>query len=268
VNQVMGDRIMALLGARWPTRTMRCARAMRRSGCRSRSDGTPRGRAGAWRDRPYPRRPELGEVIVPAPLGSVSTWTTRPSPTTHLAARMEQLAEAGSIPSAQPRWSWRKATSRSIGRPPAREGLPAMWRSMSSSAPGSYAPGCTPPPARGLTALVGRDNELDQLRQPERAQAGHGPSRRDCRRARSAVRLHWSSPHSHRARGWLILEMAQFLRQGTAYLPVRRSSQAYFQSGARRDAKIGEGAGKVLSLDRALEPPCRRCCRSSRFGRG
>jgi class 3 adenylate cyclase len=36
VNQVMGDGIMALFGAPWPTRTTRCGRAMRRCGCRSR----------------------------------------------------------------------------------------------------------------------------------------------------------------------------------------------------------------------------------------
>ena len=36
VNQVMGDGIMASSARRWPTRIMRCGRAMRRCGCRSR----------------------------------------------------------------------------------------------------------------------------------------------------------------------------------------------------------------------------------------
>jgi class 3 adenylate cyclase len=35
VNQVMGDGIMALFGAPWPTRITRCGLAMRRFGCRS-----------------------------------------------------------------------------------------------------------------------------------------------------------------------------------------------------------------------------------------
>jgi len=65
--------------------------------------------------------------------------------------------------------------------------------------------------ARGRSRLdpfVGRESELDQLRQAlERARAGHG-------QAVAVVgepgvgksRLYWEFSHSHRAHDWLILE--------------------------------------------------------------
>jgi tetratricopeptide (TPR) repeat protein len=113
--------------------------------------------------------------------------------------------------------------------------------------------------ARGLTRFVGRASEVDQLRQAlERAQAGHG-------QVVAVVgepgvgksRLYWEFTHSHRAQGWLTLESGSVsYGKATAYLPVIDLLKAYFHIEARDDTRtIRERVtGKVLSLDRALEP--------------
>ena len=113
--------------------------------------------------------------------------------------------------------------------------------------------------ARGLTRFVGRDSELDQLRQAlERAQAGHG-------QVVAVVgepgvgksRLYWEFTHSHRAHGWLILESGSVsYGKATAYLPVIDLLKAYFHIEGRDETRTirEKVTGKVLSLDRALEP--------------
>ncbi|MBI4638509.1 MAG: AAA family ATPase, partial [Candidatus Rokubacteria bacterium] len=113
--------------------------------------------------------------------------------------------------------------------------------------------------ARGLTRFVGRDTELEQLRQAlERARTGHG-------QVVAVVgepgvgksRLYWEFTHSHRTQGWLIVESgAVSYGKASAYLPVIDLLRAYFQIEARDDGRrIREKVtGKLLSLDRALEP--------------
>ena len=113
--------------------------------------------------------------------------------------------------------------------------------------------------ARGLTRFVGRDAELEQLRQAlERAGAGHGQVVAvvgDPGVGKS--RLFWEFTHSHRTQGWLIVESSSVsYGKATAFLPLIELLRAYFQIEARDDArKIREKVtGKLLSLDRALEP--------------
>jgi hypothetical protein len=112
---------------------------------------------------------------------------------------------------------------------------------------------------RGLAQFVGRESELDQLRQAlERARAGHG-------QVVAVVgepgvgksRLFWEFSHSDRAEGWLILESGSVsYGKATNYLPIIELLRAYFQIESADDArKIGEKVtGKLLSLDRQLEP--------------
>jgi len=116
-----------------------------------------------------------------------------------------------------------------------------------------------PAVTRGLTRFVGRDSELDHLRQAlERVGAGRG-------QVVAVVgepgvgksRLYWEFTHSHWAQGSLILESSSVsYGKGTAYLPVIDLLKAYFQIEGRDETrKIREKvAGKVLSLDRAFEP--------------
>jgi hypothetical protein len=112
--------------------------------------------------------------------------------------------------------------------------------------------------ARGLTRFVGRDGELDQLRQAlERARSGHG-------QVVAVVgepgvgksRLYWEFTHSYRTQGWLIVESRSVsYGKATAFLPIIELLRVYFQIEAGDEARqIREKiTGKLLSLDRALE---------------
>ena len=70
-------------------------------------------------------------------------------------------------------------------------------------------------------------------------------------------RLYWEFIHSHRTHGWLVLESGSAsYGKATPYLPVIDLLRAYFQSEPRDEPrKLREKVtGKLLSLDRALEP--------------
>jgi predicted ATPase len=110
---------------------------------------------------------------------------------------------------------------------------------------------------RGLTRFVGRNTELEQLRDAlDRAGQGHGQL--------VAVvgepgvgksRLFWELTHSHRVHGWLIVQSASVSHgKATAYLPVIDLLRGYFGVDSRDDARrIREKVmGKVLALTPAL----------------
>src|SRR5262249_17247640 len=112
---------------------------------------------------------------------------------------------------------------------------------------------------RGLTRFVGRDAELEQLRDAlARANLGHG-------QVVAVVgepgvgksRLFWELLHSHRVHGWLIVQAASVsYGKATAYLPVIELLRGYFEIESRDDPrKIREKVtGKVLTLASALAP--------------
>src|SRR4029077_18135014 len=94
--------------------------------------------------------------------------------------------------------------------------------------------------ARGLTRFVGRDGELDQLRQAlDPAQAGHGQVVAVVGEPGVAKsRLYWEFTHSHRAHGWLIVEASSVsYGKATAYLPVIDLLKAYFHLEGRDDTR-------------------------------
>src|SRR5213075_1013289 len=113
--------------------------------------------------------------------------------------------------------------------------------------------------ARGFTRFVGREAELELLRQTlERAGEGHGqivalvgePGV-------GKSRLTWEFTHSHRAQGWLVLESGSVsYGKATSYLPVIDLLKTYCGVEARDDQRrIREKVvGKLLSLDPALQP--------------
>src|SRR5712691_10066529 len=261
VNEVMGDRIMALFGAplahedhavRACYAALRMQESVRRyaEGARREHGVTVRIRVGL----------NSGEVVVRAIGSDLHMDYTAVGQTTHLAARMEQLAEPGSIllSPATMELAEGYVEVKPVGPLPVK-GLPAPVEVYELVGAGVVRSRLHAAAARGLTRFVGRDNELDQLRQAmERAQAGHG-------QVVAVVgepgvgksRLHWEFTHSHRARGWLILESGSVsYDKGTAHLPVIDLLKAYFHIEGRDETrKIREKvAGKVLSLDRALEP--------------
>ena len=180
--------------------------------------------------------------------------------TTHLAARMEQLAAPGTVLLApttlQLAEGYVQVTSRG---PVAVRGLPEPVEVYEIVGPGAVRSRLHAAAARGLTRFVGRALEVDALRQAlERAQAGAGQI--------VAVvgepgvgksRLYWEFTRSHRVQGWRILEGGSVsYGRTTAYLPVIDLLKAYFQIEARDDTRTirEKVTGKVLSLDRALEP--------------
>jgi predicted ATPase len=113
--------------------------------------------------------------------------------------------------------------------------------------------------ARGLTRFVGRDTEMSTLhRALELMRQGHG-------QVVAVVgepgigksRLFWEFTHSHHTLGSLILESASVSHgKATAYLPLADLLREYFQIERRDDARHAAEklTGKVLMLDRALEP--------------
>src|SRR4030095_2193476 len=180
--------------------------------------------------------------------------------TTHLAARMEQLAAPGTVLLAPTTLQLAEGYLQVTARGPvAVRGLPEPIEVYEIVGPGAVRSRLHAAAARGLTRFVGRDREIDQLRRAlEQAQGGHGQM--------VAVlgepgvgksRLYWEFMHSHRMHGWRLLESGSVsYGKTTASLPVVDLLKAYFQIGPRDDTRtIREKViGRVLSLDRALEP--------------
>jgi predicted ATPase len=113
--------------------------------------------------------------------------------------------------------------------------------------------------AQGLTRFVGRQTELEALRQAfEKARMGHGQV--------AAVigefgvgksRLFWEFPQSLRTHGWLVLESRSVsYGKATQFLPVIELLKAYFQLEGRDDARrIRDKVTVHLQmLDAALAP--------------
>jgi tetratricopeptide (TPR) repeat protein len=112
--------------------------------------------------------------------------------------------------------------------------------------------------ARGLTRFVGREAEVDQLRQAlEQAAAGRGQI--------VAVvgepgvgksRLFYEFVHSHRTQGWLVLESSSVsYGKATRYLPLIDLLKGYFKISDRDDTRgiRAKVTGNVLTLDEALK---------------
>jgi class 3 adenylate cyclase/tetratricopeptide (TPR) repeat protein len=260
VNQVMGDGIMALFGAplahedhavRACYAALRMQQTVMRYGDEvQRSHGVPiQIRVGL----------NSGEVVVRSVANDLHVDYTAVGQTTHLAARMEQTAKAGSILAtgdtvklvegyvrAEPIGAVNvKGLSKPVeayeivGAGPVRTRMQAIAR-------------------RGLTRFVGRDTELQTLGNSlEKAAAGNGQI--------VAVigepgvgksRLLWEFTHSPETRGWLILESAAVsYGQTTAYLPIVELLRAYFKIQDWDDRRqIRERmTGKLLTLDKTLD---------------
>ena len=178
--------------------------------------------------------------------------------TTHLAARMEQLARPGTslltpdtlrLVEGYVRFArWARADQ---GAARSRRGV-RVGRSRSGPLPASAAA------ARGLTRFVGREEDLEQLRQAlARASAGHGQIVAIVGEPGvGKSRLVWEVTHSPRTHGWLVSQAGSVsYGKATPYLPVVDLLKTYFEVDDRDDArKIRERVtGKLLALDEALK---------------
>jgi class 3 adenylate cyclase/tetratricopeptide (TPR) repeat protein len=260
VNQVLGDGIMALFGAPiahedHALRACYAALAMQ-AVMRSYTEDMRRTRGlELW------MRVGLnsGEVVVRAIGNDLHMEYSAVGETTHLAARMEQLATPGSsrLTAATLRLVEGLVQVTALGPVPVK-GLVEPVEVFELAGAGPARTRLQAFAVRGLTPFVGRQAELAALHGAlEQAGAGHGQV--------VAVigepgvgksRLFAEFLASPRTEGWRILETHTVsYGQATPYLPIRDLLKAYFQLDDRDDERaIREKVDKCLTLDVALQP--------------
>ena len=261
VNQVMGDGIMALFGAPLAqedhaVRACYAALVMQES--------VRRYAAEVQRTQGIPLHIRVGlnsgEVVVRSVSSDLQIDYSAVGQTTHLAARMEQTAMPGSILMAE-------ATLRlAEGYIQVKPIGPVTVKGLSDPLEVYEVVGASPlrrrldvGALRGLSRFVGRKPELEILGQAlEKARAGHGQVVAVVGEAGvGKSRLFREFTHSHRTNGWLILESATASYGKTnSYLPIIELLKEYFRIEDRDEARLirEKVTGKLLSLDRALEP--------------
>jgi class 3 adenylate cyclase/tetratricopeptide (TPR) repeat protein len=260
VNQVMGDGIMALFGAPiahedHAVRACYAALAMQ-AAVKHYAEEVQR-----TRGVPLQIRVGLntGEVVVRSIGSDLHMDYTAVGQTTHLAARMEQMAMPGStlIAPETLRQAEGYVQVKALG-PMQIKGVSARLEVYEVVGVGLTRTRLQAAAVRGLTRFVGRDAELDQLRHAlEGAATGHG-------QVVALVgepgvgksRLVYEFTRSHRTQGWLILESSSVsYGKATAYLPVLDLLKGYCRIDHRDDARTRRAkvTGQVLTLDEALQ---------------
>jgi tetratricopeptide (TPR) repeat protein len=201
-----------------------------------------------------------GEVVVRAIGSDLHMDYTAVGQTTHLAARMEQLASPGTtlLTADTLRQAEGYIEVRPLGAMPVK-GLPTPVEAYELTGAGPRRSRLSAAAARGLTRFVGRDAELEQLREAlARVAQGHGQVVAIVGEPGvGKSRLVWEVTHSHRTHGWLSLEAASVsYGKATPYLPLVGLLRGYFQVGDRDEPRAirEKVTGKLLTLDRALEP--------------
>ena len=261
VNQVMGDGIMALFGAPLAHEdhaVRACYAALRmKESLKRYADDTRRSHGVEVQIRVGLNS---GEVVVRSVGSDLRMDYTAVGQTTHLAARMEQLAPPGTVrlTSETVRLAEGYVEVRSLGPIPVK-GLPDPIELFELTGAGTARTRLQAAALRGLTRFVGRDAEVEHLRRVlGQASAGRGQVVAIVGEAGvGKSRLTYEFTHSHRVQDWLILE-APSLSYGkaTSYLPVIDLLKGYFKIGDRdHHREMREKVlGRVLGLDRALEP--------------
>jgi class 3 adenylate cyclase/tetratricopeptide (TPR) repeat protein len=266
VNQVMGDGIMALFGApiaHEEHAVRACYAALRMQ------ESVKAYAADVQRTQGVPLHIRVGlnagEVVVRTIGSDLRMDYTAVGQTTHLAARMEQMSMPGSILITPAVLALVEGyvQIKPLG-PVAIKGLSKPLEVYDVTGAGPVRTRLQAAAARGLTRFVGRDSELDQLCQAlELAGADHGQVMAIVGEPGvGKSRLVYEFTRSHRTHGWLLLESRSVsYGKATPYLLVHDLLKAYFQIEARDDGRrIREKVtGKLLTLDRALEPILPAC---------
>ena len=261
VNQVLGDGIMALFGA--PLAHENHAVRACYAALRMQEDV---GRYGDEMQRalgvPIQIRVGLnsGEVVVGSIGSDLRMEYSAVGQTTHLAARMEQMAKPASVllTADTLRLAEGYVQARPLGPVPVR-GLtdPVEVFELLSATP--VRTRLQVAAARGLTSLVGRQAELGLLRQAlDLAQNGRGQVVALVGEAGvGKSRLAWELARSHRTRDWLVLEgSAPSYGKATTWLPVIELLRTYFRIEGGDDPRTVREKliGRLLALDEALRP--------------
>jgi len=260
VNQVLGDGIMALFGAPIAHED----HALRACYAALALQSTIRPYAEEVR-RTHGLLLQLrvglnsGEVVVRAIGNDLHTDYSAVGQHTHLAARMEQLATPGSIllTAATLRLVEGLVRVHALGPMPVKGltdpvevfelvGASALrWRFQAAA-------------ARGLTRFVGRQAELEVLRQAlTQAGAGHGQVVAMVGEAGvGKSRLAYEFTHAHHTPGWLLLESASVsYGKATAYFPVVDLLKRYCHIDDSDEPRTvrAKVTGQVLTLDASLQ---------------
>src|SRR5262245_62139950 len=261
VNQVMGDGIMALFGAPLAHEdhaVRACYAALRMQ------ESVKRYAEGVRRTEGIPIQIRVGlnsgEVVVRSIGSDLKMDYTAVGQTTHLAARMEQMATPGSVLMTPEALGLAEGFIQVKPLGPARvKGISARVEAYEINGAGAARTRSQAAAARGLTRFVGRDAEMETLRQTlDQARAGRGQVVAIVGEAGvGKSRLYYEFTHSHRVTDWLIIESGSVsYGKATPYLPLIDLLKTYFKIHDRDNQReIREKVtGKLLTLDKSLEP--------------
>jgi class 3 adenylate cyclase/tetratricopeptide (TPR) repeat protein len=260
VNQVLGDGIMALFGAPiahedHALRACYAALAMQ-AAMRSYTEDVRRTRGLELRMRVGLNS---GEVVVRAIGNDLHMDYSAVGETTHLAARMEQLATPGSsrLTAATLRLVEGLVQVAALGPVPVK-GLDDLVEVFELLGASGLRRRLQAAAVRGLTPFVGRQQELEALHQAlARAKTGHGQVVALVGEAGvGKSRLVHECVHSYRLRDWRVLESASVsYGKATLYFPIIDLLKRYCHVDDGDDARTirAKVTGQVLILDETLQ---------------
>jgi class 3 adenylate cyclase/tetratricopeptide (TPR) repeat protein len=260
VNQVLGDGIMALFGAPIAhedhgLRACYAALAMQAA----MQDYTEEVRRAHGLELRIRVGLNAGEVVVRTIGNDLHMDYSAVGQTTHLAARMEQLAPPGSIRLTAGTLRLVEGLVRvnALGPIPVKGLLePVEVFELTGASAGRRR--LQAAVARGLTRFVGREREIEALGQAlEVADVGHGQVVAVVGEAGvGKSRLVYEFVHSHRTQGWRVLEAASVsYGKATPYFPVVDLLKRYVHVEDDDDARTirAKVTGALLTLDEALQ---------------
>src|SRR5712692_4889516 len=260
VNQVMGDGIMALFGAPvahedHAVRACYAALAMQ-AAMRRYAEEVRRTHGLAVQSRVGLNS---GDVVVRAISNDLHMDYSAIGQTTHLAARMEQLATPGSILLTATTLQLVEGLVQvnALGPIPVK-GLAEPVEVFELVGAGTVRRRLQAAVARGLTRFVGRQTEIETLGQAqERAGEGHGQLVAIVGEAGvGKSRLVYEFVHSHRTHDWLVLESTSVsYGKATPYFPVVDLLKRYVRVEDADEPRTVRArvTGQVLTLDEALQ---------------
>jgi len=260
VNQVLGDGIMALFGApiAHEDHALRaCYAALAMQEAIQRYSAQVRRAHGI--EVQIRVGLNSGEVVVRSIGNDLHMDYSAIGQTTHLAARMEQLATPGSIrmTAATLRLVEGLVRVTALGPIPVR-GLVEPVEVFELVGASGIRRRLQAAVARGLTRFVGRETEIGTLRHTlARAGAGHGQVVAVVGEAGvGKSRLAYEFVHAHHTQGWLVLESASVsYGKATPYFPVidLLKRYAHVEDGDEPRAIRAKVTGQVLTLDETLQ---------------
>jgi class 3 adenylate cyclase len=265
VNQVMGDGIMALFGAPLAHEdhaVRACYAALRmHEAIRCYTEDVRRTHGAEVQIRVGINS---GDVVVRSVGSDLRMDYTAVGQTTHLAARMEQLAPAGTtrLTAETLRLAEEFVQVRPLGPIPVK-GLAAPVEAFELTGASAVRTRLQAARTRGFSRFVGRDAEMDQIRQAA-AQARQGRGQLVAVVGEAGVgksRLFYEFTHSHHVlgtngAGWRVLEASSVsYGKATPFQPLAELLRGYFRIDDRDDLRSARAkvTGTLLTLDRALE---------------